>query len=104
MAPRRLATAAGFANLLPGSVVDLSAADGVMRVRLQHVELEVPLADALVGDRVRIAIRAGDILLATKKPDGLSARNVLPGKIVALEEFSDASALVAELISTQARL
>ena len=83
---RRLATAAGFENLLPGSVVDLSAADGVMRVRLQHVELEVPLAHALVGDRVRIAIRAGDILLATKKPDGLSARNVLPGKIVALEE------------------
>ena len=83
---RRLAVAAGFENLLPGVVVELRETDGVMRVRLQHVELEVPLGQALVGDAVRIAIRAGDILLATEKPHGLSARNVLPGKIVALDE------------------
>ena len=83
---RRLAAAAGFENLLSGSVIELREADGVMRVRLQRVELEVPLSYAVPGDAVRVAIRAGDILLATEMPHGLSARNVLPGKVVTLNE------------------
>jgi len=87
-APRRkrLAQAAGFENLLSGTVMDLREEDGVMRVRLGQTELEVPLGHACAGDRVRVAIRAGDILLATEKPRGLSARNLLAGKIVSIEE------------------
>jgi molybdate transport system ATP-binding protein len=88
-APRRkrLAQAAGFENLVSGTVVDLREADGVMRVRLNGTlcELEVPLGYAAAGDRVRVAIRAGDILLATVRPEGLSARNVIEGRIVVLE-------------------
>ncbi|MGB7281512.1 MAG: ATP-binding cassette domain-containing protein [Candidatus Acidiferrum sp.] len=88
-APRRvrLAQSAGFENLLRGNVVDLREADGVMRVRLgeSHCEIEVPLGYAAVGDHVRVAIRAGDILLATAKPENLSARNVIEGRIVAME-------------------
>jgi molybdate transport system ATP-binding protein len=34
---------------------------------------------------VNVAIRAGDILLATSQPHGLSARNVIEGRIVAME-------------------
>jgi molybdate transport system ATP-binding protein len=84
---RRLAQAAGFENLLSGTVVDLSVADGVMRVRLEdsRCEIEVPLGYAAAGDRVRVAIRAGDILLASSRPQDLSARNVMEGRIVALE-------------------
>jgi molybdate transport system ATP-binding protein len=87
-APRRkrIAQAAGFENLLSGTVADLRESDGVMRVRLGKTELEVPLGYARVGDRVRVAVRAGDILLAKEKPRGLSARNVLEGRIVSLEE------------------
>ena len=88
-APRRkrLAQAAGFENLLSATVVDLREADGVMRVRLNGSlsELEVPLGYAAPGDRVRVAIRAGDILLATIRPEGLSARNVIEGRVVAME-------------------
>jgi molybdate transport system ATP-binding protein len=88
-APRRkrLAQAAGFENLLDGTVLDLREADGVMRVRLGATacELEVPLGYAAAGDRVRVAIRAGDILLATEHPRGLSARNVIEGRIASLE-------------------
>lgn len=88
-APRRkrLAQAAGFENLLAGTVLDLREADGVMRVRLGETvcEIEVPLGYAAVGTRVRVAIRAGDILLATEQPRGLSARNVMEGKITSLE-------------------
>lgn len=88
-APRqkRLAQAAGFENLLPGIVVDLREPDGVMRVRLKGAdfEMEVPLGYASVGTRVVVAIRAGDILLATVRPEGLSARNVLAGRIVEMQ-------------------
>jgi molybdate transport system ATP-binding protein len=89
-APRRkrLAQAAGFENFLNGTVIDLRETDGVMRIRLANsaCEIEVPLGYATPGDAVQVAVRAGDILLATEKPSGLSARNVLDGKIVALEQ------------------
>jgi molybdate transport system ATP-binding protein len=89
-APRRkrLAQAAGFENLLSATVLDLREPDGVMRVRLSDsaCEIEMPLAQASAGDRVQIAIRAGDILLASQRPHGLSARNVLEGKILSLEQ------------------
>ena len=58
-----------------------------MRVRLADAacEIEVPLGHAAPGDRVRVAIRAGDILLATELPKALSARNILEGKIISIE-------------------
>jgi molybdate transport system ATP-binding protein len=89
-APRRtgLALAAGFENLLDATVVSLREADGVMSARLAEtaVEIEVPLSYATPGDRVRIAVRAGDIMLATQHPSGLSARNVLEGQIESMEQ------------------
>jgi molybdate transport system ATP-binding protein len=89
-APRRkkLAQAAGFENLLSATVLDLRETDGVMRVRLAEsvCEIEVPLGYATVGSRVQVAIRAGDILLATEHPHSLSARNVMGGRILSLEQ------------------
>jgi len=84
---RRLAQAAGFENFLRGTVADLREADGVMRVRLSDTacEIEVPLGYASAGDAVCVAVRAGDILLATHPPHSLSARNVIEGKITSLE-------------------
>ena len=89
-APRRkkLAQAAGFENVLSGTVLDLRETDGVMRVRLQEsaCEIEVPLGYTAAGSHVQVAVRAGDILLATEKPHGLSARNVLEGSIMSMEQ------------------
>ena len=89
-APRRkkLAQAAGFENLLSATVLDLREADGVMRVRLGEsaCEIEVPLGYAAAGNRVQVAVRAGDILLASERPHGLSARNIIEGRIVSLEQ------------------
>jgi len=62
------------------------------RLRLRRVrlgptpcEIEVPLGYAAAGDRVHVAIRAGDILLATERPRGLSARNVMEGTVTSME-------------------
>ena len=88
-APRTmaLAQAAGFENLFPARVIEHRAGDGLMRVALDssECELEIPLGAAQLGETVQVAIRAGDILLATHSPYGLSARNILPGTVEAVE-------------------
>jgi molybdate transport system ATP-binding protein len=81
-----IAQLAGFENIFTATVVARRPAGGVMQCRLGDTaaELEVPLGVADVGASVRIAIRAGDVLLATEEPRGLSARNVLRGSLTAL--------------------
>jgi molybdate transport system ATP-binding protein len=94
-APRQetIAQLAGFENVFDATVVAAHEDRGTMTCRLlandpasaeTGVELETPLVRAQAGARLRIGIRAGDILLATQRPEGLSARNVLPGKINSL--------------------
>jgi molybdate transport system ATP-binding protein len=88
-APRSLALAraVGFENVMAATVLETRAEDGVMRVALIHsnCELEVPLGPNEAGTQLQVAIRAGDILLATEPPRFLSARNVLPGTLESLE-------------------
>ena len=82
-----LAQAAGFENLLHGTVTQLRESDGVMSVRLEDsaCEIETPLGYSKVGDKVKLAIRAGDILLATessprpKRPQHNPRHNQIPG-------------------------
>jgi molybdate transport system ATP-binding protein len=90
-----LATLAGFENVLAATVLSRTIETGTMHCRLAgtHVELEVPLARGEVGTHLRIALRAGDILLATEPPRGLSARNVLPGTLTTLNR--DGTTVVA---------
>jgi molybdate transport system ATP-binding protein len=103
-APRTVAVAraAGFENFLVGRVTEQRVADGVMRVSLEdnQCELEVPLGFAATGEAVEIAIRAGDILLAREAPRGLSARNVLPGTIEAIE---NRGAMVVVIVNAGAK-
>jgi molybdate transport system ATP-binding protein len=82
-----LAQASGFENLLPAHVMEHRREDGVMRIGLDgsQCELEIPFGIAQKGEAIRVAIRAGDILLATQLPYGLSARNVLPGTVESIE-------------------
>jgi molybdate transport system ATP-binding protein len=91
----RLAQIAGFENVFDALVVDQAPEAGTMRCRLMPpsggddrtgdcTEIEVPLAYSEIGARVRLAIRAGDILLAIQEPQGLSARNILGGRLTSL--------------------
>ncbi len=87
-APRQLSAAqlTGFENVFDVTVSTLNEDRGTMTCDLAPgLELETPLLRASVGTKLRVGIRAGDILLATVAPQGLSARNILPGKIVSLE-------------------
>jgi molybdate transport system ATP-binding protein len=81
---RVLASLAGFENVFDAVVAGRDAPAGVMRCQVEGTALEVPLAPYQPGDRVRLAIRAGDILLAAEEPHGISARNVMHGRVVEL--------------------
>jgi molybdate transport system ATP-binding protein len=87
-APRQetIAQLAGFENIFDAVVTAAHEDRGTMTCQLagSSVELETPLVRTGVGSKMRIGIRAGDILLATQRPEGLSARNVLSGRIVSL--------------------
>jgi len=85
-----VAQLAGFENIFDATVWLIHEDRGTLTCRLpglagKFVLLETPLIRAELGSRLRVGIRAGDILLAIAKPEGLSARNVIAGKVVSLE-------------------
>jgi molybdate transport system ATP-binding protein len=87
-----VAQLAGFENIFDAVVEAVRPERGTMTCHLltdgrrSNVELETPLVRGGVGSAMRVGIRAGDILLATVAPVGLSARNVLPGRISSIEQ------------------
>jgi molybdate transport system ATP-binding protein len=87
-APRSetVAQLAGFENVFDAEVTSIREERGTMTCKLgeRKVELETPLVRAEVGSKLRVGVSAGDVLLATSAPVGLSARNILPGKLVSL--------------------
>jgi molybdate transport system ATP-binding protein len=101
-APMRetVAQLAGFENIFDAEVEAVSPERGTMSCRIMSCRimtcriagdsgpllLDTPLVRVDAGAALRIGIRAGDILLATSFPVGLSARNVIPGRIQSLEQ------------------
>ena len=83
-----VAQLAGFENIFDCAFVADHPEQGTMtcRVARSAVNLEVPLSRIDRARPVRVGIRAGDILLASGEPQGLSARNVFAGTITALEQ------------------
>ncbi len=89
-APRResLAQLIGYENIFHAVVAAAHEDRGTMtcRIAASNVELETPLVRAETGSTLIVGIRAGDILLATVQPTGLSARNIIPGRVLSLEQ------------------
>jgi len=89
-APRResLAQLIGFENIFNAVVTAAHEDRGTMTCRIvdSNVELETPLVRAETGSTLIVGIRAGDILLATVRPEGLSARNIIPGRVLSVEQ------------------
>src|SRR5258708_762459 len=85
-----VAQLAGFENIFDAVVDAVHPERGTMVCRVAGdggpLVLETPLVRGGVGAQLRVGIRAGDILLATSPPVGLSARNVIPGRIASIEQ------------------
>ena len=89
-APRSLTLAqlAGFENIFDVTVNALQVEQGTMTCGIGNsgIQLDVPLLQSTPREALAVAIRAGDILLASQKPEGISARNVFPARVVAMEQ------------------
>lgn len=86
----RIARLTGVENVFEGVVLRRNADAGTMRVRISDrggaCELDVPLGREDEGGHVMVAVRSGDILLATEELRQTSARNILRGHIREIEE------------------
>lgn len=80
----------GIENIFTGRVVSKSEAGGMMTVEVGDANglcrVDVPFGNEPEGERVKIAVPSGDILLATAEPRSTSARNILPGRVEAIED------------------
>jgi molybdate transport system ATP-binding protein len=82
-----VANLAGFENVFDASVTAVNQDYGTMLCRPvgSEIEVEVPLTRAVRGAPVRVAIRAGDIMVAVERPHAISARNVFAARLLSVE-------------------
>jgi molybdate transport system ATP-binding protein len=79
-----------------GAVIEATVAEQDLRwglARLQFAGGALYAADvnALVGERIRVRVRAQDVALATARPSGLSMLNVLPATVRSVAESPGSS-------------
>lgn len=77
-------------SVLAGKFIDTDARLQLSRVDIGGQVLEMPMPVAVApGETVRLRIRARDVAIATLRPQAISIRNVLDGRIVSLTPFED---------------
>ncbi len=74
-----------------GAVLDMTvtrhdARFGMSTLTSAAGEIHVAGLEAEQGAKLRVRIRARDVILATERPNGLSALNILSGRVVAIAE------------------
>jgi molybdate transport system ATP-binding protein len=77
--------------LLEGTVESFDAAHRLSTVLLKSGRLFVPGTALQPGKRVRVRIPSRDVMLATARPEGLSALNILEGRVRFMSPEDDAT-------------
>jgi molybdate transport system ATP-binding protein len=72
--------------VIDGSVGETDTEHQITIVRAGKAEIRVPHLNAPIGKSVRLQIAARDVMLATSRPEGLSALNILPATIIEIGE------------------
>ena len=88
-----LAGRADAAVALDCVVAGHEPARGLSRLDAGGAVLLTPLVERAPGERARVLVLARDVLVACEPPRGLSARNVLPARIEALNPRPDGAVL-----------
>ena len=87
---RERAVVSGYENIFDATIEETHPALGTMTCRVAGTDLmlESPLAQKAAGEQASLAMRAGDILVATVRPTGISARNILAGMMATIEDLA----------------
>ena len=96
------ASAEGFENILPATVAAQSQHSTVLRPgeNKKGRKISVLRTNHPIGTRLMIGIPAHDILVATRRMEGLSARNCLSATINTLETVDSRQVITAQLEDT----
>ena len=94
-----LVEAGSLENLLEVTVSDRGSGDGLAGARLGGSTLWIPALPPHVGDGdvISVAIRAGDVIVAVGRPEGISARNILEGRIQGIHRVGGAVLLYTDV-------
>ncbi len=76
-----MADYATLENLLDAEVVAPADQDGLVTLKVGDVTLTAPDVSTVAGESLTVSISAGDIILALEVPSGISAQNVVPGRV-----------------------
>lgn len=82
-------------SVIEAEVLGHEEASGLTVLRSDAGEWRLPRADVAPGARLRIRVRARDVMVATERPRGISALNILAGRISGLTPSAGAEAQVA---------
>ncbi|TDH35978.1 molybdenum ABC transporter ATP-binding protein [Pseudohoeflea suaedae] len=74
--------------------IEAQEADGLTRLSTSAGPLLLPAVNGPPGTMVRVRLLAQDVMLATDKPSGISALNVLPARVRDIREGEGPGALV----------
>jgi molybdate transport system ATP-binding protein len=75
--------------LIEATVAGHDRSFGLTVLQSRAGTFQAPHLDLPVGTPVRLRIRARDVMIATTRPDGLSALNVLPGVVRTLDRTAE---------------
>jgi molybdate transport system ATP-binding protein len=98
-------------NLVEAVIVRPTDGSQSGQILVGEATLEAPDVYGRAGERVTVSIRASDIIIATGKPTGLSARNIIPARLTELDvvsgrtlaHFDVGARLVAEVTDVSVR-
>lgn len=93
--PDILPTGAQGAGAVIEADVRANHADGLTELSAGGVALFLPNLSHAIGTRVRVRIAAQDVMLSPDEPTGLSALNIVPGRITHLRVGEGAGVMVS---------
>ena len=101
-----IAEAEGFETMMPAVLESSDTGAAVVRLGTLGTgpELVVPRTDGAVGDRLMVGIPSRETILAIVRPTGLSARNILPGRIDAISALADDSGMLLVTVNLAEQL
>ncbi|MCF6368002.1 molybdenum ABC transporter ATP-binding protein [Rhizobium halophilum] len=82
-------------SVLSGVVEGLDPDSGLARVKIKQRSLLVPSHGLSAGKAVRVHVPERDVIIAVSEPQGLSALNILPGRITTLKRDDDTVVITA---------